>query len=66
MGVLRWWQCYFIAILGNPIFFSTSLAFANFSGNKFFPLYFSKDLSITTIGVFRLFSSSIVIIVRVH
>ena len=53
-------NAHFVTSLGSPIFFNTSLAFANFSGNKFFPLYFFKELSIVTIGVFRLFNSSIV------
>jgi hypothetical protein len=47
----------YFTTFGNPILFNTSFAFANFSGNRIFPLYFSKDLSMTTIGVFRLFNS---------
>ena len=53
---------FYLVRFGKPILFKTSFAFANFSGNKTMFLYFSNDWSITTIGVFHLFNSFIVIL----
>ncbi len=50
--------------LGRPTLAITSFAFTSFSGNRFLPLSFSKDLSIFTIGVLRLFNFSIVVITQ--
>ncbi len=58
------WSYFYL--FGKPTRAITSFALASFSGNKFFPLNFSRDLSILTMGVLLLFNFSIVVMPQIY